>query len=71
MLLIGTLVNLLATFAALIVASQGAPDPVAAIVHFAPLPLNLWLLMVVLRATPRMPLARIVGVAWFVVMTVV
>lgn len=70
MLLIGTLVNLLATFGALIVASQAGSGALAAFVHFAPLPLNIWLLVVVLRARARTPVALAVAIVWFVAMTI-
>ena len=38
MLGVGTAINVLATFVALMVASQGASSWVAATIHFAPLP---------------------------------
>lgn len=71
MLLIGTLINLLATFAALIIASQVGAGPLAAVVNFAPLPLNVCLLVVVLRARERTPAALAIAVGWFVTMSIV
>ncbi|MGE0315005.1 MAG: hypothetical protein AB7P21_25600 [Lautropia sp.] len=71
MLLIGSLVNLLASFAALIAVSQRVADPLAVLLHLAPLPLNVWLLLVVFRARPRTAFARAVAVGWFAVMVVV
>lgn len=73
MLLRGTLVNILASIAALILLSAGAADPVVAIVHFAPVPWNLVLLVAVWRAAARYGGppdrangARLAAAVWFV-----
>ena len=52
MLCVGTLVNLLTTFAAFMAASQGAPSWAAAAIHFAPLPYNIFLYAAIGRALP-------------------
>lgn len=46
---IGSLVNLLASFAALMLAAQRAPMGLAAAVYFAPLPYNLFLCLALWR----------------------
>ena len=71
MLAVGTAVNILATFVALIVASQSGPTWVAAGIHFSPLPYNLFLLVAVARASPGSRVAMVVASAWLCVMTVV
>lgn len=71
MLGVGTAVNMLATFVALMVASQGASVWIAASIHFAPLPYNILLVATVGRASPGNRLAIIASLAWLAVMTVV
>lgn len=71
MLGIGTAVNVLATFAALILASQGVATWVAMAVHFMPLPYNLFLCAAVLRVQPRNGAAGLVALGWLVLMTLV
>ena len=71
MLCVGTAVNLLATFIAVIAASQGSPSWAVAALHFAPLPYNIFLFAVVGRVVPRSPIATTVSLVWMVLMTVV
>ena len=71
MLGVGTVVNVVATFAALMMASQGAPGWVAVAIHLLPLPYNLFLLAAVGRAPPRSRMASGVGMAWVAVMLLV
>ena len=71
MLGVGTAVNLLATFVALMAASQGAPTWVAVGLHFAPLPYNIFLTAAVVRALPRSRFAAVGSLAWLALMTVV
>jgi hypothetical protein len=52
-------------------ASQGAPPWAAVVVHFAPLPYNVFLFTAVGRASPRSHIAALVGLVWLAVMTVV
>ena len=71
MLGVGTVVNMLFTFMALMAASQGAPFWAAAAIHFAPLPYNLFLFAAVVRAVPRSRIAAAVSLVWLALMTVV
>ena len=71
MLGLGTLVNLLATFVALMMAAQGAKGAVAAAVHFAPLPWNLFLAGCVLRHASARRIHRVVAMTWVVLTLVV
>lgn len=71
MLCVGTAANLLATFVALMAASQGAPSWAAVAIHFAPLPYNVFLFAAVGRASPQSRIASMAGLVWLVVMTVV
>ena len=70
MLAAGTLVNLLASFVSLMLASQGAPLAVAVLVHFAPLPYNLFLVLALWRLPRRPSLVAAAAAAWLVVVTV-
>jgi hypothetical protein len=70
MLGVGTAINVLATFVALMVASQGASSWAAVTLHFAPLPYNIFLFAAVGRASPRSRLAVLTSLAWLAVMTV-
>jgi hypothetical protein len=71
MLLVGSLLNLLATFVALMAAAQGAGATVAALLHFAPLPYNLFLFAALQRSPQRSQAHWAVGLVWLVVMTLV
>jgi len=71
MLGVGTAVNVLATFGALMAASQGAASWVAASIHFAPLPYNIFLVATVGRSLPRSRTFAIASLAWLALMTVV
>ena len=71
MLAVGTVLNLLASFVALVLASQGAPPWLPVAVHFAPLPYNLFLFMAVMRSKPGGQAMRLVALVWLVVMVVV
>ena len=71
MLGMGTTANVLATFAALMVASQGASSWFAAGIHFAPLPYNVFLFAAVERAAPRSHTAVMLALVWLAVMTIV
>jgi hypothetical protein len=69
MLGVGTLLNLMATLAALAVASQGAPLLLAVVLHFAPLPYNLFLFAALWRTPRRTAAAAGVGLVWVAAMT--
>lgn len=71
MLVVGTAANVLATFIALLAASQGAASWAAVAIHFAPLPYNLFLFAAVGRASPRSRLAVVLSTVWLTVMTIV
>jgi len=71
MLCVGTVVNMFATFVALMAASQGAPSWAAVAIHFAPLPYNIFLFAAVRRAVPRSRVAATVSLVWLALMTVV
>ena len=71
MLGVGTAANLLATFIALMAASQGVPSWAAAAIHFAPLPYNIFLFAAVGRVVPRSRIATTVGLVWLALMMVV
>lgn len=71
MLAVGTMVNIFATFVALMAASQGSPVWVAAAIHFTPMPYNLFLFSAVGRALPRSRVAMVVATAWLCLVTLV
>lgn len=68
--LAGTLLNLLFTGAALAMAAAGLSIALAAAVHFAPLPFNLFLVAAVWRL-PASGLYRWAAVAWLAFVTLV
>jgi hypothetical protein len=71
MLGIGTAINLAATFLALVAAIQDAPFALVALVHFAPLPYNFFLLAALWRAPQRPAAAAAVAAAWFILVLLV
>jgi hypothetical protein len=70
MVLVGTLINLLFTGVALAIAASDLPIALAAAVHFAPLPYNLFLVVAVWRQQPS-PLHRWAALAWLAFVTLV
>jgi len=70
MVLVGTLGNLLATGVALAMAASGLNIALAAAVHFAPLPYNLFLVMAVWRQPPGQ-VHRWAAVGWLAFVTLV
>lgn len=70
MLAVGSVINLLASFAALMLAALGAPLAAVAL-HLAPLPYNAFLLAALWRLPGRPALVAAAGALWFVVMAVV
>ena len=70
MLGVGSGVNLLASFVALMAASQDVDMRVVIALHFAPLPYNLFLFTVVWRAPDRTVSMGAVAAVWLAVMTV-
>jgi hypothetical protein len=67
----GTLVNVLATLVALAMATQDLPLGYAALVHFAPVPYNLFLFAALTRAPGRTGFGVAAGVAWLVLVSLV
>ena len=55
MIVIGSLVNILATVAAMLLFVSGAPIALGVIVHFAPVPYNVLLFLAVWQSAARQP----------------
>lgn len=70
MLGVGTLINLLASLAALILLSQGLVPPMAVALHFAPIPYNLFLFMAVWRSPQRTLWISAMAIVWLALMMV-
>jgi len=68
MLGVGTIINLLFSFAGLMVIAQGGPPGWAPGLHFAPLPWNLFLLLAVARSPWKRPADMTLAAVWFVAM---
>jgi hypothetical protein len=68
MLAVGTVLNLLASFVALLLLSQGAPSWMTVALHFSPLPYNLFLLRAVMTSKPGGHAVRLAAMVWFVLM---
>jgi hypothetical protein len=71
MLAVGTVINLFASFAALMVVALTKEAPWALVLHFLPLPYNAFLLAAIWRFPVPTLAWRLGASAWFVVMTVV
>lgn len=71
MLVVGTVINLAFSFVALMMVARGAAGVWAAVVHFTPLPYNLFLLGAVLRSPEARPASSVLALAWFAVMLVI
>jgi hypothetical protein len=71
MLLIGTTINVGATFAGLMSLALGAPSWLALVLHFSPMPFNLFLFAAVCRSPARTPMTITVAAAWLALMTAV
>lgn len=68
---VGTLINLVATLLALIAVTQDAPAVLAAGLHFAPLPYNLFLFGALWRTPGRNEFALGLATTWLIIMTVI
>ena len=68
---VGTAINLLATFAALMLAAKGFDAWVAAALHFAPLPYNVFLFLAVWRMPRRRWIHSATTTCWLLAMTIV
>jgi len=71
MLCVGTVVNMLATFIALMATSQDAPTWATVAIHFAPLPYNIFLFAAVRRTMQRSRIAVTVSFIWLALMMLV
>lgn len=71
MLSVGTMINLTATFLAIIAIIQGANSWIAFALHLAPMPYNIFLLTAILRAPDRNKFASSIATGWLVVVTLV
>ena len=74
MLLAGTIVNVISTLLAVLLLTTGASTPLVALVHFSPLPVNLFLVVAVWRSAESAAgtaalAARIVALAWLLAAT--
>ncbi len=74
-LVVGTLVNIAATVAAVLLLGAAVPDWLAVAVHFLPLPYNLFLFLAVWRTSERRALpfawaAQIAAALWLIAVTV-
>ena len=71
MLGIGTVINVTATFVALMAAAQGASMFWTAVLHFAPLPYNLFLFAALWRRPERSLVVSVVAPVWLVIMLLI
>lgn len=71
MLAFGSVLNLLASFAALMLVAMGAAPVLAAALHFAPVPWNLFLFAALWRLPRRPAVVVFAAAVWVIVMTVV
>ena len=71
MLVVGTVVNLLVSFAALMLATQGLAVFWAVLLHFAPMPWNVFLVAALWRTPGATLLLRLAALVWLGLMLVV
>jgi hypothetical protein len=70
MLAVGTVINLLISFVALMLAAQGAPTSLAVLVHFLPLPYNLFLVVALWRLPGRSQALALLALGWLALVTI-
>lgn len=70
MLTVGTMLNLLFSFGALMLAAQGVPLAWVVALHFAPAPWNAYLVLALWRTPGAGHLLRVAASAWFGLMLV-
>lgn len=75
MLVIGTLINILSTVAAVLLLGAEIPDWLAVTVHFLPLPYNIFIFLAVWRTSERRAVpfawaAQIAAAFWMIAVTV-
>ena len=71
MVVVGSAVNLVATFLALMLAAQGIALGIAVAVHFAPLPYNVFLVAALGRSPQRTAMTSLLAGVWLVAATLV
>ena len=71
MVVVGSAVNLVATFQALMLAAQGIALGIAVAVHFAPLPYNVFLVAALARSPQRTAMTSLLAGVWLVAATLV
>jgi len=71
MIAFGTLLNVVASFGALMLAALGSPGAAVVALHFAPLPYNAFLFAALWRLPQRPAIVAVAATLWLVVMTVV
>ena len=71
MLGIGTLINVFASFIAMVLIAQDVHAGYALAVHLAPLPYNVFLFAALQRFPQRDALSTGIGAAWFVAMMII
>lgn len=71
MLAVGTVLNLLVSFVALIALTQGAPGWLGLLLHLSPLPYNAFLLLSLRRAPHRRGWHTALGFTWLALTFVV
>lgn len=70
MLAVGSIINLFTGFAALMLAAQGADLLIAAVVHFATLPYNIFLVLALWRTPQRTRIMAWTSLIWLAAVTV-
>ena len=70
MAMMGTLINLLASFGALMLVAQGVGTGAALFVHFAPTPYNLFIVGAIWRAPVCRRRQAIAAGVWLILMTI-
>lgn len=71
MLVIGTMINVIATSIALVVIIKTDNAILAVLLHTAPLPYNAFLVLAAWRASGHDSLALMLASVWFIVMTII
>jgi hypothetical protein len=70
-LAVGTMINLLMSFAEVAIAALHLDLRIALAVHFTPLPYNLFLVAALMRSPQRSSVVSVVALVWLVLMTVI
>lgn len=70
-LAVGTMINLLMSFAALAIAAMHLDLRIALAAHFSPLPYNVFLVVALMRSPQRSSVVSAVALVWLVLITVI